>query len=78
MGNSVGTGNGVDTWTSGLEGIWTATPVTWDNSFFRNLFEYEWELTKSPAGAKQWRRQDPSPPRAPCPMPTIRRRATLR
>ncbi len=53
--NSVGTGNGGDTWTSGLEGIWTATPVTWDNSFFRNLFEYEWELTKSPAGANQWR-----------------------
>jgi catalase-peroxidase len=52
--NSVGTGSGDDTWTSGLEGIWTATPVKWDNSFFRNLFEYEWELTKSPAGANQW------------------------
>jgi catalase-peroxidase len=53
--NSVGSGNGDDAWTSGLEGIWTATPVKWDNSFFRNLFEYEWELTKSPGGANQWR-----------------------
>jgi catalase-peroxidase len=58
--NSVGNGNGVHTWTSGLEGIWTATPVAWDNSFFRNLFEYEWELTKSPAGAYQWVAKDAS------------------
>ncbi|MGA2927996.1 MAG: catalase/peroxidase HPI [Solirubrobacteraceae bacterium] len=58
--NSVGNGNGADTWTSGLEGIWTATPVKWDNSFFTNLFEYEWELTKSPAGANQWTAKDPS------------------
>ncbi len=56
--NSVGNGNGRDTWTSGLEGIWTATPVKWDNSFFDNLFEYEWELTKSPAGANQWTAKD--------------------
>jgi catalase-peroxidase len=49
-----GTGNGAHTWTSGLEGIWTATPVQWDNGFFANLFEYEWELTKSPGGANQW------------------------
>jgi catalase-peroxidase len=56
--NSFGTGNGGDTWTSGLEGIWTATPVKWDNSFFTNLFEYEWELTKSPAGANQWTAKD--------------------
>ena len=58
--NSVGNGNGADTWTSGLEGTWTATPVTWDNSFFTNLFEYEWELTKSPAGANQWTAKDDS------------------
>src|SRR5271165_5745147 len=58
--NSVGNGNGVDTWTSGLEGTWTATPVKWDNSFFANLFEYEWELTKSPAGANQWTAKDAS------------------
>ena len=58
--NSVGNGNGGNTWTSGLEGIWTATPVTWDNGFFTNLFEYEWELTKSPAGANQWVAKDAS------------------
>jgi catalase-peroxidase len=58
--NSVGNGNSADTWTSGLEGIWTATPVKWDNSFFINLFEYEWELTKSPAGANQWTAKDAS------------------
>ena len=56
--NSVANGNGGHTWTSGLEGIWTATPVNWDNSFFTNLFEYEWELTKSPAGANQWVAKD--------------------
>jgi catalase-peroxidase len=56
--NSVAGGNGSETWTSGLEGTWTATPVAWDNSFFRNLFEYEWELTKSPAGAQQWTAKD--------------------
>jgi catalase-peroxidase len=53
--NSYGTGKGNDTITSGLEGIWTNTPVTWDNSFFEILFGYEWELFKSPAGAHQWR-----------------------
>jgi catalase-peroxidase len=58
--NAVGNGNGGDTWTSGLEGTWTATPVKWDNSFFTNLFEYEWELTKSPAGANQWTAKDAS------------------
>ena len=52
--NSFGTGNGDDTITSGLEGAWTPTPVTWDNSFFETLFGYEWDLTKSPAGAWQW------------------------
>ena len=52
--NSFGTGNGDDTITSGLEGAWTPTPITWDNSYFDTLFAYEWELTTSPAGAKQW------------------------
>ncbi|MEV0253427.1 catalase/peroxidase HPI [Streptomyces sp. NPDC050732] len=50
-----GTGVGADAITSGLEGIWTDTPTTWDNSFFEILFGYEWELFKSPAGAHQWR-----------------------
>jgi catalase-peroxidase len=52
--NSYGTGKGDDTITSGLEGAWTPTPVTWDNSFFETLFAHEWELTKSPAGAWQY------------------------
>ena len=52
--NSFGTGRGADTFTSGLEVTWTATPTKWSNSFFSNLFGYEWELTKSPAGAHQW------------------------
>jgi catalase-peroxidase len=56
--NNVGTGVGGDAWTSGLEGIWTNTPVTWDNSFFEILFGYEWELFKSPGGANQWRPKD--------------------
>lgn len=53
--NTYGTGNGADTITSGLEGAWTSTPTKWSNNFFWNLFGYEWELTKSPAGAHQWR-----------------------
>ncbi|WP_393054802.1 catalase/peroxidase HPI [Streptomyces sp. LN549] len=53
--STYGTGKGADTITSGLEGIWTDTPTTWDNSFFDILFGYEWELFKSPAGAHQWR-----------------------
>ena len=52
--NSFGTGKGGDTITSGLEVTWTATPTKWSNNFFGNLFGYEWELTKSPAGAHQW------------------------
>ncbi|AVH55179.1 MULTISPECIES: catalase/peroxidase HPI [Streptomyces] len=56
--NAFGTGMGDDTITSGLEGIWTDTPVTWDNSFFEILFGYEWELFKSPAGAYQYRPKD--------------------
>lgn len=56
--STYGTGKGADTITSGLEGIWTNTPTTWDNSFFDILFGYEWELFKSPAGAHQWRPKD--------------------
>ena len=52
--NTFGTGNGEYTITSGLEGAWTTTPTRWSNNFFWNLFGYEWELTKSPAGAHQW------------------------
>jgi catalase-peroxidase len=53
--NSFGTGNGGDTITSGLEGAWTTTPTKWSNNYFENLFGFEWELTKSPAGAQQWK-----------------------
>ena len=53
--NSFGTGKGRDTITSGLEVTWTNTPTKWSNNFFENLFGYEWELTKSPAGANQWK-----------------------
>ena len=53
--NSVNGGNGAHTLTSGLEGAWTKEPVKWDNGFLENLYEYEWELTESPAGAKQWK-----------------------
>ncbi len=53
--NTFGTGKGADTITSGLEGAWTTTPTKWSNNFFWNLFGYEWELTKSPAGAHQWK-----------------------
>ncbi len=53
--NSFGAGHGADTITSGLEGAWTTTPTKWSNNYFENLFGYEWELTKSPAGAHQWK-----------------------
>ncbi|MFM1794442.1 MAG: catalase/peroxidase [Bacteroidota bacterium] len=53
--NTFGTGNGEYTITSGLEGAWTTTPTQWSNNYFENLFGYEWELTKSPAGAHQWK-----------------------
>ncbi|HLX47650.1 MAG TPA: catalase/peroxidase HPI [Streptosporangiaceae bacterium] len=56
--NSFGTGKGNDTITSGLEVIWTPTPVQWDNSFLETLYAYEWELTTSPAGAYQWKPKD--------------------
>ena len=55
-----GTGKGKDTITAGLEGAWTPTPIQWDNSYFETLFGWEWELTESPAGAKQWKPQDPA------------------
>jgi catalase-peroxidase len=53
--NSFGNGNGDATITSGLEGAWTTSPAKWDNNYFDNLFNYDWELTKSPAGASQWK-----------------------
>ena len=56
--NTFGSGNGDDTITSGLEGAWTPTPAKWDNGFLDTLFGYEWELTKSPAGACQWTPKD--------------------
>lgn len=52
--NAYGSGKGADTTTSGLEGAWTATPTTWSHSYLVNLFAFDWELTKSPAGAQQW------------------------
>jgi len=56
--NTFGSGNGVNTITSGLEGAWTTSPTKWSNNYFENLFGYEWELTKSPAGANQWKPKD--------------------
>jgi catalase-peroxidase len=56
--SSFGSGGGTDTITSGLEVTWTATPTQWSNGFFENLFAHEWELTESPAGAKQWQPKD--------------------
>ena len=56
--NTYGTGHGDDTITSGLEGAWTTTPIQWNNEYFDNLFNYEWELTKSPAGGNQWKPKD--------------------
>ena len=58
--SSYGSGKGVDTITSGLEGAWTMNPVKWDNNYFDNLFGFEWELVKSPAGAQQWAPKDAS------------------
>lgn len=59
--NSFGSGKGADTITSGLEVTWTTTPTKWGNGFFENLFGYEWELTKSPAGAHQWVAKNATP-----------------
>jgi len=58
--NTFGSGKGVDTISSGLEGAWTTNPVKWDNNYLENLFGYAWELTKSPAGAHQWTPKDAS------------------
>lgn len=58
--NKFGAGHGVHTITSGIEGAWTKNPTKWDNGYFENLFGYEWELTKSPAGAHQWKPKDPA------------------
>jgi catalase-peroxidase len=58
--STYGSGKGTDTITSGLEVTWTATPTQWSNGFFENLFAHEWELTESPAGAKQWQPKDGS------------------
>ena len=58
--NSFGSGNAGDTITSGLEGAWTSTPACWSHGYFKNLFQYEWELTKSPAGAWQWKPKETS------------------
>jgi catalase-peroxidase len=57
--NKHGSGKGAHTTTSGLEGAWTNNPTKWDNGFLENLFKYEWELTESPAGAKQWKPKNP-------------------
>ena len=58
--NSFGSGKGAHTITSGIEGAWTPNPIQWDNGYFETLFGYEWELTKSPAGAHQWTPRDPA------------------
>ena len=59
--NSFGSGKGVHTITSGIEGAWKPNPTTWDMGYFETLFKYEWELVKSPAGAHQWRAKDVAP-----------------
>ncbi|MES2821581.1 MAG: catalase/peroxidase HPI [Pseudomonadota bacterium] len=58
--NSFGSGKGGDTITSGIEGAWTPNPIQWDHGYFQTLFGHEWELTKSPAGAHQWKPKDPA------------------
>ena len=58
--NSLGSGHGGDTITSGIEGAWTNNPIKWDNGYFENLFGYEWQLVKSPAGAWQWEPKEES------------------
>ena len=58
--NSFGSGKGAHTISSGLEGAWTRNPIQWDNNYLENLFGYEWELTRSPAGAQQWTPKDPA------------------
>jgi catalase-peroxidase len=76
--NSYGTGKGDDAITSGLEGAWTPSPVTWDNSYFETLFGYEWQKVKSPAGAWQWIPTDPAAAGAvPDPHDPAKRRAPV-
>jgi catalase-peroxidase len=58
--NSFRTGKGVDTISSGIEGAWTPNPIKWDNGYFETLFKYEWELTRGPGGAQQWKPKDPA------------------
>ena len=58
--NSFGSGKGVHTISSGIEGAWTPNPIKWDNGYFETLFGYEWELTKGPGGAQQWKPKDPA------------------
>jgi catalase-peroxidase len=76
--NTFGTGHGRDAITSGLEVVWTSQPTKWDNGFFANLFGYEWELTKSPAGAHQWRPTDRTADNTvPDPQDPTKRRAPM-
>ncbi len=76
--SSFGNGKGGDAITSGLEGVWTPTPTTWDNSFFDTLFRYDWDLVKSPAGAWQWIPTDPAAADAvPDPHDPSKRRAPV-
>jgi catalase-peroxidase len=75
--SSYGTGAGPDATTSGIEVVWTPTPTRWDNSFLETLFGYEWELTKSPAGAWQWQAKD-AEPTVPDPFdPSVKRLPTM-
>ena len=69
---------GEDAITSGLEVTWTSTPTKWSNDFFENLFGYEWELTKSPAGAHQWKPKGDAGAGKRCPMRTTHRSAICR
>ncbi len=63
--NPKGSGSGKDTMTNGIEGSWTPDPTKWDNAYLENLFKFEWEQTKSPAGALQWTPKDPNAPKTP-------------
>ncbi|MEM1414740.1 MAG: catalase/peroxidase HPI [Myxococcota bacterium] len=75
--NEHGTGNGADTITSGLEGAWTSTPVQWGHEYFANLFEHEWELTRSPAGAQQWTPVGVEPTVPDAHLPNVRHRPMM-
>jgi catalase-peroxidase len=72
--NTRGQGHGVDTITSGIEGAWTNDPIKWDNGYFDNLFGYDWELVKSPAGAWQWEPKEEEARSFPMPLGTVARR----